>query len=278
MQLDAEGEKVGNALRRSGNVAIFPKLRPQPGEVRGPSWPSELLPYRPPAAGRPVGPLCFDFFPLAPQNVKKQIPVDAALASTMDLPRAMEDLAAPACVIDREGRFRWLNRAYIELLGDRRGQPFVDAIVPEQHALARTNFARKVVGKTTRIYDLRVIDRLGNTLTLRTTAAPLWHGGKVVGVFGIGIPLDDASAPKEASFDQLTPRQQEVLRLLGEGLETQDIAKRLGIADETARNHIRGLLRAIGAHSRLEAVVMGMRMGVLDPHLAQPGSAAGAED
>jgi PAS domain S-box-containing protein len=218
--------------------------------------------------------------------VTKQKPPDASLTgtltSTLDLSSAMEDLAAPACVIDREGRYRWLNRAYIELFGDRRGQPFVDAIVPEQRALARTNFARKVVGRATRIYDLRVYDRLGNAVTLRTTSAPLWHDGKVVGVFGIGIPLDSAGAPKEApSFDRLTPRQHEVLRLLGEGLETNDIAKRLGIADETARNHIRALLRATGAHSRLEAVVMGMRMGILDPHLTQPGhegSTAPAED
>jgi len=35
-------------------------------------------------------------------------------------------------------------------------------------------------------------------------------------------------------------------------------------------------LRATGAHSRLEAVVMGMRLGVLDPHLTQPGQQDGA--
>jgi PAS domain S-box-containing protein len=204
--------------------------------------------------------------------VTKQTPEESALASTLDLSGAIDDLAAPACVIDRDGRYRWLNRAYIELFGDRRGQPFVDAIVPEQRALARTNFARKVVGKTTLVYDLRVIDRLGNAVTLRTTSAPLRQNGEVIGVFGIGIPLESETAPKEAlSFDHLTPRQHEVLRLLGEGLETSEIAKRLGIADETARNHIRALLRATGAHSRLEAVVMGMRLGVLDPHLTQPG-------
>lgn len=205
-----------------------------------------------------------------------------SLTSALDLSGAMEELAAPACVIDRDGRYLWLNRAYIELFGDRRGQPFVDAIVPEQRSLARTNFARKVVGKTTLVYDLQVVDRLGNTVTLRTTSAPLRHNGKVVGVFGIAMPLERASARKEPlSFDRLTPRQQEVLHLLGEGLETADIAKRLGIADETARNHIRALLRATGAHSRLEAVVMGMRMGVLDPHLTQPGhgdSGAAADD
>src|SRR5215218_1419131 len=102
----------------------------------------------------------------------------------------------------------------------------------------------------------------------------------VVGIFGIGIPLDRASAPGPP-FAGLTPRQHEVLRLLSEGLETHDIARRLGIAEETARNHIRALLHATGAHSRLEAVVMGMRMGVLAPHLTQPGqegSAVAADD
>jgi PAS domain S-box-containing protein len=213
--------------------------------------------------------------------VTRQKPADP-LDSVPDISGALEDLAAPACVIDREGRYRWLNRAYIELFGDKRGQPFVDGIVPEQRALARTNFARKVVGKSTQVYDLRVIDRFGNAVTLRTTSAPLRHDGEVVGVFGIGVPLESTIAPKAAqSFDQLTPRQKEVLRLLGEGLETQGIAKRLGIAEETARNHIRALLRAVGAHSRLEAVVMGMRMGVLNPHLTQPGhegSAPAADD
>jgi PAS domain S-box-containing protein len=214
--------------------------------------------------------------------VTRQKPAETSLDSVPDISGALEDLAAPACVIDREGRYRWLNRAYIELFGDKRGQPFVDAIVPEQRALARTNFARKVVGKSTLVYDLRVIDRFGNAVTLRTTSAPLRHDGEVVGVFGIGVPLESTIAPKAAqSFDQLTPRQKEVLRLLGEGLETQGIAKRLGIAEETARNHIRALLRAVGAHSRLEAVVMGMRMGVLNPHLTQPGhegSAPAADD
>jgi len=189
----------------------------------------------------------------------------------LDLSRAMDDLAAPAVVIDREGRFSWLNRAYIELFGDRRGQSFVDSIAPEHRQLARTNFARKVVGKTTRIYDLTVFDRSGARITLRTTAAPLRRGDEVVGVFGIGVPIPQAAKPDASMLDDLTPRQKEVLRLLAEGLNTQQIARRLGVADETARNHIRALLRATGAHSRLEAVLIGLRVGVVDPNLTRPG-------
>jgi PAS domain S-box-containing protein len=189
----------------------------------------------------------------------------------LDLARAMDDLAAPAYVIDRDGRFRWVNRAYVEIFGDRRGRPFVDYVAPEHRQRARSNFARKVVGKTTRVFDLTVLDDAGERLTVRITSAPLRRNGEIVGIFGIGIPLAQTPAPSRSALDDLTPRQQEVLRLLAEGLETPEIAKRLGVAEETARNHIRALLRAMGAHSRLEAVLMGMRFGVVAPDLAPPG-------
>jgi PAS domain S-box-containing protein len=191
--------------------------------------------------------------------------------TNLDLTRAMEDLAAPAYVIDRHGRFSWLNKAYVELFGDRRGRPFVDYVAPEHQQLARTDVARKVVGKTTPIVDLVVLDRHGDRMTLRITSAPLRENGEVVGVFGIGFPLAQRPTPTPSVLDELTPRQQEVLRLLAEGLDTPEIARRLGVADETARNHIRALLRATGAHSRLEVVLLGLRNGVLAANLTQPG-------
>jgi PAS domain S-box-containing protein len=192
-----------------------------------------------------------------------------------DLPAAMEDLGAPACVIGLDGRFGWLNRAYIELFGDRRGKPFVDYVVPEHRQLARTNFQRKVGGKTTRVFDVTVLDRNGHRVTMRVTSAPLRRDGKVVGIFGIGIPFAHATGREQAMLEELTPRQQEVLRLLAEGLDTPEIAQRLGVADETARNHIRALLRATGAHSRLEAVLMGLRVGVIGQHLTPLDQGAG---
>src|SRR3954471_19195197 len=183
----------------------------------------------------------------------------------------MEDLAAPAYVIDRDGRFSWVNRAHVDLFGDLRGHPFVDYVAPEHRQLARANFARKVVGNTTRIFDLRVIDRRGEKVTLRITSAPLRRGRQVVGVFGIGVPLQEPAAQAPALTPDLTPREQEVLRLLAEGLETPEIAQRLGVAEETARNHIRALLRATGAHSRLEVVVTALRLGILGPEMTHTG-------
>jgi PAS domain S-box-containing protein len=184
----------------------------------------------------------------------------------LDLSAAVEDLAAPAYVIDRDGRFSWVNRAHLELFGDLRGQPFADYVAPEHRQLARTTFTRKVAGKTTNVFDLTVVARNGDRVTLRVTSAPLRHGGNIVGIFGIGVPLKQAPPNVRSPLERLTPRQREVLGLLAEGLDTPEIARRLGVAEETARNHIRALLRATGAHSRLEVVLMGLRYGACGEH------------
>jgi PAS domain S-box-containing protein len=188
----------------------------------------------------------------------------------LDLPGAVADLAAPAYVIDREGRFSWVNHALRELFGDLRGTSFLDRVVPEHRQVARTNFTRKVVGNTSTQFDMVVMDRSGGRIPMRFSSAPLRRDGKIVGIFGVGIPLAHTPSFDRAPLGDLTPRQLEVLWLLAEGLETPQIAARLGIAEETARNHIRALLRATGAHSRLEVVLMGFRSGVLRPDLT-PG-------
>lgn len=200
--------------------------------------------------------------------------MNASELAALDLPTAVEDLAAPAYVISREGRFCWVNRALVELLGDLRGEPFVQYVAPEHRQLARTNFTRKVAGETTQIFEMVVLDRNGGRIPMRFTSAPLRRDGNIVGIFGIGMPLANAPTYEHAPLEGLTPRQHEVLRLLGEGLEAPEIARRLGIADETTRNHIRALLRTMGAHSRLEAVLMGLRAGVIsaDPNHAGHGN------
>ncbi len=69
-----------------------------------------------------------------------------------------------------------------------------------------------------------------------------------------------------AAWQQLPPlsaRQQEVLRLLAAGLSTRAIADRLVLSPETVRNHVRRLLHALGCRSRLEAVALAYRLGLV---------------
>jgi DNA-binding NarL/FixJ family response regulator len=66
----------------------------------------------------------------------------------------------------------------------------------------------------------------------------------------------------------ITAREQEVLTLLGEGLDVTVIARRLGISLSTARGHVKSLLAKLGSHSQLEAVVEAVHQGLL-PHLSR---------
>lgn len=61
----------------------------------------------------------------------------------------------------------------------------------------------------------------------------------------------------------LTSREIEVLRLLADGLDTDALAKKLGLSQATIRNHIQRLLAKLGVHSRLEAVIYGARHSLI---------------
>ena len=62
--------------------------------------------------------------------------------------------------------------------------------------------------------------------------------------------------PDRPPHPSLTPRQAEVLRLLERGHSTSQISGELHLSPETVRNHIRHLFRALGVHSRIEAVAV----------------------
>jgi DNA-binding NarL/FixJ family response regulator len=61
----------------------------------------------------------------------------------------------------------------------------------------------------------------------------------------------------------LTPREREVLQLLADGVATDVLADRLYISKHTARSHVRNILAKLGAHSKLEAVAIALRAGLV---------------
>lgn len=73
---------------------------------------------------------------------------------------------------------------------------------------------------------------------------------------------DVASTP--SGRKTLTPRQREMLRLLAEGKTTGEIADALVLSRATVRNHIAHLLKGLGVHSRLQAVLKARELDLLD--------------
>jgi PAS domain S-box-containing protein len=61
----------------------------------------------------------------------------------------------------------------------------------------------------------------------------------------------------------ITGREEEILRLLASGASTRAIAKKLFISSGTVRNHINNILSKLDVHSRLEAVILALRRGLI---------------
>jgi DNA-binding NarL/FixJ family response regulator len=61
----------------------------------------------------------------------------------------------------------------------------------------------------------------------------------------------------------LTHRETAVLLLLADGLSKQEISERLFISINTLRNHIQNIISKLGAHSKLEAVSIAIREGLI---------------
>ena len=179
----------------------------------------------------------------------------ASALESMPLDDVLEHVNVPSYVIDTAGIVRWLNLAARRIVGDVRGRQFTSVVTPEQTRRARELFARKIIGGV-EVTDaaVSVVAADGTRLAVEVSSVPLVEGEHVVGVFGQVTEL--VEEPHEHPDLPLTPRQQEILQLLERGRSTNQIASELHVSVETVRQHVRNLLRALGAHSRLEAVAI----------------------
>lgn len=124
-------------------------------------------------------------------------------------------------------------------------------------------------------FRLTVRDRSGRSLTLKVSVLAVHHqrGPQLVhlieAVFGAGVfavvndDLDDESADWGCASPSLTRRELQVLRHLAIGNNTDEIGRQLLISRATVRNHISRCLQKLEVHSRLEAVGVARRLGLV---------------
>ena len=171
-----------------------------------------------------------------------------------DVEGALDRVKVPSYVIDEHGIIRWLNPAAMELVGDVRGRQFTSVVAPEDASRAKDAFYRHFIGNEDVDAPVLLLDEGGERVLVDVSSVCLYSGHRVIGVFGQLVDVEDE--PERAPHPHLTPRQAEVLRMLEHGRSTHQIAEDLHLSVETVRNHIRGVLRALGVHSRLEAVAV----------------------
>jgi len=71
----------------------------------------------------------------------------------------------------------------------------------------------------------------------------------------------DADVARRAGL--LTLRELDVIKGIAEGLSDREIAIRLGMSSDTARTHVRNILSKLGAKSRLQALIIAVRYGIV---------------
>jgi DNA-binding NarL/FixJ family response regulator len=72
---------------------------------------------------------------------------------------------------------------------------------------------------------------------------------------------------RDERYGTLTPREQQVLRMLAEGLSCDEIGGKLFISPRTAENHRSSIMRKLGVHSPVELVRYAARLGIIDVDL-----------
>jgi DNA-binding NarL/FixJ family response regulator len=77
-----------------------------------------------------------------------------------------------------------------------------------------------------------------------------------VGSFGAAAGTGDVAPP-------MTPRERDVLALMGQGLDPHAIANALRISLHTCRGYQKAIMAKLDAHSQLEAVVVALRRGLI---------------
>ena len=88
--------------------------------------------------------------------------------------------------------------------------------------------------------------------------------------------LTPAPAAGAAPGVRLTPREAEVLRLLGLGRRSAEIGTALGVRPATVENHKRRVFEKLGVHGETQAVAVALRLGLLgDGDGSAPGPGAG---
>jgi len=76
-----------------------------------------------------------------------------------------------------------------------------------------------------------------------------------------------ASKITDADYATLTPREQEVMRFLAEGLSSKAVAEKLFISPKTVENHRANIMNKLGLHSTIELVRYAAKLGLIDVDL-----------
>ncbi|HEX6459563.1 MAG TPA: LuxR C-terminal-related transcriptional regulator [Thermoleophilaceae bacterium] len=169
-------------------------------------------------------------------------------------------------IADDQRHFRDANDAACRLLGAPRGWILnhrIDDVTPAEQRPAMDEIWTAFLKEGTQAgqFELQLPDGRREAVDYSATAniVPGMHLSillpLVPGLPEPGIPEGESTA--------LTRREAQVMGLIALGSNTEEIAERLAITQETARSHAKNAMRKLGARSRAHAVALALARGEL---------------
>jgi len=206
-------------------------------------------------------------------------PIEATLWRSL-----LEDTGASVLAADRAGRLHAVNCTAAQTLGREPGELIgttYAAATPPHVQAERLGYLREAIDTQRTI----VVDGFLRGVYTRTTYRPIAQGAReedhpaslplpVPGALiieyspGAGAPTSSAESPTRAGNDDartlagLTKREREVLRLIGQGLSTADIARTLHRSAKTIEWHRVSLGNKLGINNRVELARIALRAGL----------------
>ncbi len=92
---------------------------------------------------------------------------------------------------------------------------------------------------------------------LNPNARKFWMTEQVAAV------LENATVSKTELYDQLSPREQQVLRLIAEGVGYREIAGKLNISAKTVNVHRANIMRKINVDNQIDMVKYALKIGIV---------------
>jgi PAS domain S-box-containing protein len=207
------------------------------------------------------------------------------------LEQALARAGDGAFVIGPDGRIILWNRPAEKILGytarEAIGRPCCDVFVGRDDNDNRLCYQGCHVmtlvkmGDAIQSFDMRTQTKAGKPVWLNISILTMGGNGKNGGPLTVHLFRDvtatkelltlvhERLAPPAAPGDRpeaasaLTRRELEVLRLMGQGINTAGAAERLHVSPATIRNHVQNIFGKLGVHSRLEAVAYASRHRLL---------------
>ncbi len=184
-------------------------------------------------------------------------------------------LAEAQEILDQQDGAGGIDVAVVDLgLPDGNGADFVASlrnrnpsatVLVLSATLSPENFARALEAGASEVLDkLSGLEEIIATTERHRAGAALPTQREVAEMLRLYVQREDESEEARTDVGSLDPREREILKALAKGLDSEEISRRLNISLEEEEDHVASILDKLGAHSRLHALAIAARRGLVE--------------